>query len=442
MAIAPVADANAHYTSASSGATTAARDTTGANLIILNINGYGTGGALSDNKGNTSWTELTAYNAGNQPRMRTFYCANPNVGAGHTFTLSGSNLYGSIFMSAWSGVDTADALEAQNGSSTTSGGSSRNSGTVSPANDGALILAHYAGFANPPSFSGSPSFTTLAAYAGVGSVYFSAGQAYYIQPTAGSINSGWSWPAILSGGLGYHVAQIVAFNAAATGYTLSAEAGSYALTGAAAGLLVARTVAAGQGDYTLAGADATLTYGSVTAYSLTAETGGYTLTGANAGLIADFTISATAGSYSLSGADAGLKADHALAANAGYYALTGASAGVAADRVLTASGGTYTLFGADAGIEAHRTIAAGAGAYVLTGADAGLIYTAAATYTLAAEAGAYILIGGTALLQSDATKPTPPERVFTILPESRTYTIEAESRVFTILPENRTYTIQ
>ncbi len=215
MAIALIANAVAHYTSASSGATTDARDTTGANFICVSFNCYQTGGTFSDNKGNTSWTEITAYNANNQPRVRTFYCVNPTVGSGHTFTLSGSNLYGTIQMSAWSGVDTADPLEAQNGSSTTSGGSSRNSGTVSPANDGALILAHYAGFANPPSFSGSPSFTTLTAFAGVGSVYFSTGGAYYIQPTAGSINSGWSWPAILSGGLGNHVAQIVAFNAAA-----------------------------------------------------------------------------------------------------------------------------------------------------------------------------------------------------------------------------------
>src|SRR5690606_14939955 len=143
---------------------------------------------------------------GNLPFLRRYYCVNPAVGAGHTFTLSGSNVYGNIQMQAWSGVDTADPLEAETGATRTNGVSPLSSGAVSPANDGALLVAHYAGFANPLAFNGSPAFTVVTNVTGVDSVYYTIGGAYYVQDTAGSINSGWSWTGSLTGN--NHIATV------------------------------------------------------------------------------------------------------------------------------------------------------------------------------------------------------------------------------------------
>lgn len=156
-------------------------------------------------------------------------------------------------------------------------------------------------------------------------------------------------------------------------YTLTAETGSYTLTGVAAGLKAGRKLAGDTGSYTLTGQDAALTHG----YHLTAGTGSYTLTGI----------------------DAGLAAARKLSAGTGSYTLTGQAAGLRATRVLTADTGSYSLTGVDAGLKAGRALTAGTGSYTLTGQDAALTYTpVGSTYTLNAEPGSYTLTGVSATL--------------------------------------------
>lgn len=71
------------------GGTTAAVDTTGSNLIVIATCLYtaanGTG-LPTDSKSNV-WTEVSA-NAGPAATLTVWYCLNPTVGAGHTFTYS------------------------------------------------------------------------------------------------------------------------------------------------------------------------------------------------------------------------------------------------------------------------------------------------------------------------------------------------------------------
>jgi hypothetical protein len=57
---------------------------------------------VTDSNGNT-WVALTVHNTSNFAH-RFWYVASPTVGAGHTFTVSGSQTYPAIMVSAWSGA--------------------------------------------------------------------------------------------------------------------------------------------------------------------------------------------------------------------------------------------------------------------------------------------------------------------------------------------------
>ena len=140
---------------------------------------------------------------------------------------------------------------------------------------------------------------------------------------------------------------------AALSYTLTADSGSYTLTGQAAILKAARLIAAGQGSYTLSGQAAILK----AARLIAAAQGSYTLNGRDASLIysgsGNKTISAGQGSYALTGQAATLKATRKLAAAQGSYSLNGQSAalsysGAVASYTLTAGQGSFTLTGFDA----------------------------------------------------------------------------------------------
>ena len=112
------------------GVTSNAIDTTGANLIVLAVSYYGglgntlIAGEVSDSKGNT-WTALTNRGSNNAGNVRLFYCSNPTVGSGHTFTASdsgGGGTYPSLFAIALSGAKTSSPFDLENGSNTTSPG--------------------------------------------------------------------------------------------------------------------------------------------------------------------------------------------------------------------------------------------------------------------------------------------------------------------------------
>ncbi len=231
-----------------------------------------------------------------------------------------------------------------------------------------------------------------------------------------------------------------------TNFTLDATtAGSYSLSGTAAGVEHGWKVPAAAGSYALSGTDAVLHKGyvlnatSAGSYSLTgtaagvehgwkvaAGAGSYALTGTAAGVEHGWKVSAGAGSYSLSGTDATLRINRPIVAGSGSYALNGTDASLVAgsNKVLAADVGSYSLSGADAGVEHGWKVLAGAGSYTLTGTDATLSITKLLTATsgsyslsgtdasllwnkmLPAEAGTY-LISGTDVILTIAEASTP-----------------------------------
>lgn len=114
--------------------------------------------------------------------------------------------------------------------------------------------------------------------------------------------------------------------AAAGSYTLTADAGSFTLSGQDATLSKSRILTADAGAFTLTGQDATLARNRF----LTADAGSFTLTGQDATLTyaaaGSYTLVADAGSFTLSGQDATLLKTRILTADAGSFTLSGQSA--------------------------------------------------------------------------------------------------------------------
>lgn len=162
---------------------------------------------------------------------------------------------------------------------------------------------------------------------------------------------------------------------AASGITLTADGGSYTLSGTAATLRRDHVLSAEAGSYTLSGTAATLSKG----YFLAADGGSYTLTGTAATLTRHLLISAEEGSYTLSGTAATLLAAYLLTADSGSYELTGTAADLLRNHLLGADSGTYTLTGEEATltVTSQDRIIADSGAYALTGGDATLTVGAA-----------------------------------------------------------------
>ena len=199
----------------------------------------------------------------------------------------------------------------------------------------------------------------------------------------------------------------------ASGVTLTADAGAYALTGTAAGFAGATNLASGA----------------------------YTITGATAGFARGLT--AAAGSYTISGTAAAFRRTHTAAA--GAYNLTGSPATfiVGANVVLPAAAGAYTITGSAASFiaTANLVFPAAAGAYSLTGSAAAFI--SGGNAVLPTDPGSYTVTGTAAAF---ITTSVVPVLKATVTVTGKTVTIRDTSVVpvaaATVLFAGKTVTIQ
>lgn len=177
----------------SSTVTTAAINTTGANLIVVTAVFYAPGGSLTltDSKGNT-WTALTRRDSGSGVGSTLYYCFNPTVGSGHTFT--GTNNYPLLGVLSFSGADTSP-FDVEAG--TTGSGSTIQPGSVTPSTANNIIVSGVGAGMTSGAISIDGSFTEPNAEA-VGAA-FQVSCAYLIQTSATAQNPTWTIP---SGGYG------------------------------------------------------------------------------------------------------------------------------------------------------------------------------------------------------------------------------------------------
>lgn len=203
----------------------------------------------------------------------------------------------------------------------------------------------------------------------------------------------------------------------AIAYTLTAEAGSFAVSGTAAGLERGWTLAADAGSFVLSGMDASPERG----WSIGAAVGSFALGGTDAALRFNRRVAADPGSFSFTGTAAALALGRRLVADAALFSQTGTAATLAYGRRMAADGGAFALSGAAANVLFGRRVEADAGSYVLsgtaalfpygrvmvasggtfafTGSDAGLAYEPVGSYTLAATAASFAVSGSDAALK-------------------------------------------
>ena len=185
----------AHVVSTAQGAsgagnfTTSAINTTGANLIVVALCVYhpGTGLALSDSASNT-WTGLTQQGTGDT-RVRLFYCFNPTISATHTFTASGSNIYATVGVSAFSGAKAFDQESAGFASATND--VTAQPGSLTPPVDHCLLVTGLSIIPGTSITVNSSFNASVVNY--LASNHAGGGIAYKIQTTAGAENPTWSW---------------------------------------------------------------------------------------------------------------------------------------------------------------------------------------------------------------------------------------------------------
>lgn len=169
--------------------TTASIDTTGADIIVINVGWYGSGTTptVTDSKSN-SWTSLTSRVDANIG-CRIWYKASPTVGSGHTFTATGLGSYPNIQVLAFSGAH-ATPFDVENGGTGT--GSTKQPGSITPAEGNELVIAglgHENNSGGAVSIDGSYTAYTVA-YS-VGNCE-GGGIAYWIQGSATATNPTWN----------------------------------------------------------------------------------------------------------------------------------------------------------------------------------------------------------------------------------------------------------
>lgn len=145
---------------------------------------------MTDSK-SCSWSSITAHGTPGNVTVNIYYAVNPTVGTGHTFTLTGTDLYGAVTVEAFSGVGMSSPFDQQNGNASASA-SSLATGSITPAANNELIISGEAYFGDNSLATVSDSMT-ITDYMGGGGVTGGA-MAYKIQTTAAAINPTWTFP--------------------------------------------------------------------------------------------------------------------------------------------------------------------------------------------------------------------------------------------------------
>lgn len=247
-------------------------------------------------------------------------------------------------------------------------------------------------------------------------------------------------------------------------YTLTADSGSFTLTGQAATLTYtpgpqSYTLTADSGSFSLTGQDVRLVApsrpqsyfrkfprfrggspvwysdasvitgpefwdaASAGSYVLTADPGSFVLTGQPATLThtpaaGSYTLTADSGSFALSGQSAGLRASRRLTAAQGAFALTGIAAVLRASRKLVSAVGSFALTGQAANLRASRKLTAAQDSFSLAGQSVNL----RASRKIGAGQGSFSLSGQAANLVY-----TPATGSYTIVASSGSFSLVGQS---------------
>ena len=174
--------------------TSAAINTTGAGLIVVQIAAPNVAvGTLSDSKGNT-WTILRNDAILGLIANLTFYCVSPVVGSSHTFTYAATGAYPVITVVALSNV-ASSPIDQQNGAHPISTTISVQPGSITPSVNNEIILASICVGASGTIPTINSGFTILNSMAFASGVNQGSVMAYITQTSASAVNPTFSWTA-------------------------------------------------------------------------------------------------------------------------------------------------------------------------------------------------------------------------------------------------------
>jgi hypothetical protein len=176
--------------------------------------------------------------------------------------------------------------------------------------------------------------------------------------------------------------------------TLTADAGSFTLTGQDASLTQALRLDGAAGSFALTGQDATLDWDQ----KLTADAGSFSLSGQTANLLKNRTLTSDAGSFSLTGQTANLLTARKVTADAGSFTLSGQDVTFSTGEQGATDAGEFLLTGQNVNLLQNRLLTSDAGSFALTGQDVQLLIDPA---PLQADAGEFVLTGQDAVLDWD-----------------------------------------
>lgn len=169
--------------------TTSPIDTTGATLLVIVEGRAGAVVTPTDSKGNT-WTKLNTVTG--VAISAIYYSANPTVGTGHTFTVTGSGNFPALTVAAFSGVVAVSPFDQQSVGDTGTV-TSIQPHSVTPSENNELIVTGLEISGVVGSLAVDSSFTIIDNIPFVNSNSFGVALAYLVQGTAAAVNPTWSW---------------------------------------------------------------------------------------------------------------------------------------------------------------------------------------------------------------------------------------------------------
>lgn len=260
--------------------------------------GNGVAGALTDEL--ITWARISGGSAANPGSLIAFETASRSLlvdGAWHTVMLTSNGASTAIYLDGISRTITVAATSANNGridvpNATTATLGVANTGTIGAKFNGSMSLGAF--------WARDMSQFALELHQRPWQLFRpAANQTFYSLPSQG------------------------------TAYSLSLDAGSYALTGRNVDLTSARSLGLDAGSYALTGRDVTLVYSAGTvSYTLSLDAGSYSLTGRDVGTSFGRSLALDAGTYNLTGRDVTFNVTLSMLLDSGAYNLTGRIVGL------------------------------------------------------------------------------------------------------------------
>jgi hypothetical protein len=172
------------------GDTTSAVNTAGASLLVAAVGGSGSGTFTVSDTYNNVWIPLSSPGADAvNGIVRIYYVVNPAVGSGHQVSVTGSGIFATIAMQAFSGVAVVSTLETQSGAATGSS-TTFQAGSVTPLAAGDIVVAAIEqGSATSVTMSGA---TVTDQIATVGGLSYGVAMAYLLAPSSSPQNPTWT----------------------------------------------------------------------------------------------------------------------------------------------------------------------------------------------------------------------------------------------------------